>query len=190
MPCRSSQCSRNPRREADAGGRKSSPLGAVGELFSNPGFILMVLYFTLPAMAGWVIKDWGPDIYDKVHALTGNFRQAGCLVCADSVPHRGHRRRFPGRPTDAADNPRSHLHQCAGNDNVPSGASRNRSDAVAQLRARLPDSLRTRLGLLRLQQHAHPQPGREAQPPRHHLYCWQVLATSPSMKSPVRNSCD
>lgn len=52
---------RNPPRAAD---RRSSPspLSAVRELFGNIGFVLLVLYFTLPALAGWVVKDWMPDI--------------------------------------------------------------------------------------------------------------------------------
>jgi MFS family permease len=32
------------------------------ELFANPSFILLVLYFTLPALAGWVVRDWMPAI--------------------------------------------------------------------------------------------------------------------------------
>lgn len=36
--------------------------GAVRELLTNRNFILLVLYFTLPAIAGWVIKDWMPVI--------------------------------------------------------------------------------------------------------------------------------
>lgn len=36
--------------------------GAFGELLSNRNFLLLVLYFTLPALAGWVVKDWMPDI--------------------------------------------------------------------------------------------------------------------------------
>ncbi|HWB13151.1 MAG TPA: MFS transporter [Pirellulales bacterium] len=39
-----------------------SPLTAAGELVGNRNFVLLVLYFTLPAMAGWVVKDWMPDI--------------------------------------------------------------------------------------------------------------------------------
>lgn len=41
---------------------RPSPLAAVVELFSNGNFVLLVLYFTLPALAGWVVKDWMPDI--------------------------------------------------------------------------------------------------------------------------------
>jgi len=39
-----------------------SPLASVGLLVRNRSFILMVLYFTLPALAGWVIRDWMPAI--------------------------------------------------------------------------------------------------------------------------------
>lgn len=41
---------------------KTSPLLAVQELLGNTAFILLVLYFTLPALAGWVVRDWGPAI--------------------------------------------------------------------------------------------------------------------------------
>ena len=39
-----------------------SPVQALRELLSNPSFRLMVLYFTLPAMAGWIVRDWMPAI--------------------------------------------------------------------------------------------------------------------------------
>ncbi len=39
-----------------------SPLASVVLLVRNRSFILMVLYFTLPAFAGWVIRDWMPAI--------------------------------------------------------------------------------------------------------------------------------
>jgi MFS family permease len=41
---------------------KTSPAGAVTELLTNVSFILLVLYFTLPALAGWVVRDWMPAI--------------------------------------------------------------------------------------------------------------------------------
>lgn len=50
-----------PRLSADAAS-KPSPLGALRELFTNLSFILLVLYFTLPALAGWIVKDWMPAI--------------------------------------------------------------------------------------------------------------------------------
>ena len=31
-------------------------------LLGNRSFLLLVLYFTLPAIAGWVVRDWMPDI--------------------------------------------------------------------------------------------------------------------------------
>ncbi|MBI5774955.1 MAG: MFS transporter, partial [Verrucomicrobia bacterium] len=31
-------------------------------LLGNRNFLLLVLYFTLPAIAGWVVRDWMPDI--------------------------------------------------------------------------------------------------------------------------------
>ncbi len=44
---------------------KASPVGAARELFTNVSFILLVLYFTLPALAGWVVRDWMPSILKK-----------------------------------------------------------------------------------------------------------------------------
>jgi MFS family permease len=41
---------------------RTSPLGALRELLGNFSFLLLVLYFTLPAMAGWVVRDWMPSI--------------------------------------------------------------------------------------------------------------------------------
>lgn len=32
------------------------------ELLTNKSFILLVMYFTLPALAGWVVRDWMPAI--------------------------------------------------------------------------------------------------------------------------------
>lgn len=44
---------------------RASPLGAGRELLTNASFLLLVLYFTLPAMAGWVVRDWMPAILQK-----------------------------------------------------------------------------------------------------------------------------
>jgi len=46
-----------------------SPGVAVRELFGNSRYILLVLYFTLPALAGWVVKDWMPDILKEQFGL-------------------------------------------------------------------------------------------------------------------------
>lgn len=45
--------------------RPSAPISAAAALralLGNPSFILLVLYFTLPAMAGWIVRDWMPAI--------------------------------------------------------------------------------------------------------------------------------
>jgi MFS family permease len=44
--------------------------GVLRELAVNPAYLLLVLYFTLPAIAGWVVKDWMPDILKERFALT------------------------------------------------------------------------------------------------------------------------
>ncbi len=36
--------------------------GALSQLLSNRSFLLLVACFTLPALAGWVVKDWMPAI--------------------------------------------------------------------------------------------------------------------------------
>jgi len=51
-----------PRPHGGAAGEAATPLRAAGELLSNASFILLVLYFTLPALAGWVVRDWMPAI--------------------------------------------------------------------------------------------------------------------------------
>jgi MFS family permease len=54
---------KNPSRFGDsATARRPSPAGALRELAGNPSFVLLVLYFTLPALAGWIVRDWMPAI--------------------------------------------------------------------------------------------------------------------------------
>ena len=59
---------RNPPRAAQAG-QGPSPLAAVRALAGSRDFLLLVLYFTLPAIAGWVVKDWMPDILKEQFGL-------------------------------------------------------------------------------------------------------------------------
>jgi MFS family permease len=65
---------RNAPRSNEAG-VKPSPWVAGRDLLSQPGFILLVLYFTLPAIAGWVVKDWMPvilkDRFDLKQGMAG-----------------------------------------------------------------------------------------------------------------------
>jgi MFS family permease len=65
---------RDPPRPAGAGAgaaadRPAAPNVVFRELFANPSYILLVLYFTLPALAGWVVKDWMPDILKERFGL-------------------------------------------------------------------------------------------------------------------------
>jgi MFS family permease len=47
----------------------ASPAASLRELLFNRNFLLLVAYFTLPAIAGWVIRDWGPKILRDQFAL-------------------------------------------------------------------------------------------------------------------------
>lgn len=47
---------------ADTGFRAVPVPTAARELALNPSFVLLVLYFTLPAMAAWIVRDWMPAI--------------------------------------------------------------------------------------------------------------------------------
>ena len=53
---------RTVRVPAGVSASRLSPGPALRELARNPAFILLVLYFTLPALAGWVVRDWMPAI--------------------------------------------------------------------------------------------------------------------------------
>jgi len=52
-----------------APGLRVSPLQAAVELLCNRSFVLLVLCFTLPALAGWVVRDWMPSILKKEYQL-------------------------------------------------------------------------------------------------------------------------
>ena len=53
---------RNPTRDGGAMATRFSPAASLRDLASNGSFILLVLYFTLPALAGWIVRDWMPAI--------------------------------------------------------------------------------------------------------------------------------
>ena len=86
----------------------SSPVRANPlELLSNVSFILLVIYFTLPAIAGWVVRDWMPAIlkdqfgigqgkagvsaalFVNVAALAGAFLGGWCADRAMTRTNRG-----------------------------------------------------------------------------------------------------
>jgi MFS transporter, Spinster family, sphingosine-1-phosphate transporter len=60
------------------------------ELFSNRSFLLLVAYFTLPAVAAWVVRDWMPAILQKEFNISQGkagvsaslYWQAAALVAA------------------------------------------------------------------------------------------------------------
>jgi MFS transporter, Spinster family, sphingosine-1-phosphate transporter len=51
-----------PKSAAMADTEKTSVMRSLKELLTNGSFILLALYFTLPAMAAWVVRDWMPAI--------------------------------------------------------------------------------------------------------------------------------
>jgi predicted MFS family arabinose efflux permease len=54
---------RDPRKADGPVVVSSAPTaGVVRGLLTNRNFILLVLYFTLPGIAGWVVRDWMPEI--------------------------------------------------------------------------------------------------------------------------------
>jgi MFS family permease len=62
-----------PAREAgESGSSLNPPTVVLRGLLSNRNFILLVLYFTLPAIAAWVVRDWMPEILrEKFHLGQG-----------------------------------------------------------------------------------------------------------------------
>jgi len=61
---------RDAPRLADSAVRPQVSLGlAAKDLLTNVSFILLVLYFTLPAMAAWVVRDWMPAILKQQFSL-------------------------------------------------------------------------------------------------------------------------
>jgi len=51
-----------PKISSEVSAPKNTVMQSARELFTNVSFILLVLYFTLPAMAAWVVRDWMPAI--------------------------------------------------------------------------------------------------------------------------------
>lgn len=61
---------RNPEPAPEAAEEpKTRPGDAFAGLLGNRNFILLLLYFTLPAIAGWVVRDWMPTILKEKFAL-------------------------------------------------------------------------------------------------------------------------
>lgn len=70
--------------------KRPSVITAITELLTNRNFILLVLYFTLPALAAWVVRDWMPAILQKAFNISQGkagvsaalYWQASALVAA------------------------------------------------------------------------------------------------------------
>lgn len=77
-------------RQPDKRNTGQNRAGGVRELLTNRSFLLLVLYFTLPALAGWVVRDWMPAIlqqsFDISQGLAGVsatlYWQAAAIVAA------------------------------------------------------------------------------------------------------------
>jgi len=48
----------------------SNILHSLKELLTNRNFLLLALYFTLPALAAWVVRDWMPAILQKAFNIS------------------------------------------------------------------------------------------------------------------------
>ena len=48
---------------------EAAKTGVVRGLLGNRNFLLLVAYFTLPAIAGWVVRDWMPEILREKFSL-------------------------------------------------------------------------------------------------------------------------
>jgi len=53
---------RDPPRSVSAAHVAAPTSGVFRGLFTNRNFLRLVIYFTLPAIAGWVVRDWMPEI--------------------------------------------------------------------------------------------------------------------------------
>jgi MFS family permease len=62
---------RDPVRPAPVvGEQKNQPTtGVIRGLLGDRNFLLLVTYFTLPAIAGWVVRDWMPEILREKFSL-------------------------------------------------------------------------------------------------------------------------
>lgn len=61
---------------------KESFFASLPPLLANPSFLLLVLYFTLPALAAWIVRDWMPAILKQQF----NIQQGPAGVAATSAP--------------------------------------------------------------------------------------------------------
>jgi MFS family permease len=60
---------RDRKREPAEAGAARPTRGVVRGLLGNRDYLLLVAYFTLPAIAGWIVRDWMPEILRERFAL-------------------------------------------------------------------------------------------------------------------------
>ncbi len=53
------------RRDGAVGNPGGAPWASVRELFSTPAYLMLLVCFTLPGLAGWIVRDWMPAILQK-----------------------------------------------------------------------------------------------------------------------------
>jgi MFS family permease len=68
------------RRGGAAAGPPESPLAAWRTLLGNRSFRLLLAYFTLPAIAGWVVRDWMPSVLQKDLGLTQGLAGVSAVI--------------------------------------------------------------------------------------------------------------
>lgn len=56
---------RDARQENAGAASRSSALASARELLTNGSFLLLTACFTLPALAGWIVRDWMPAILQQ-----------------------------------------------------------------------------------------------------------------------------
>jgi MFS transporter, Spinster family, sphingosine-1-phosphate transporter len=59
----------HPERAKRVEGSALKGTGVVRGLLTNRNFLLLVAYFTLPAIAGWIVRDWMPEILRERFSL-------------------------------------------------------------------------------------------------------------------------
>ena len=71
---------RDAPRAAAPVAKAGSPLAAWRDLLTNPSFRLLLAYFTLPAIAGWVVRDWMPSVLQKDLGLTQGLAGVSAVI--------------------------------------------------------------------------------------------------------------
>ncbi len=148
-----------------------SALGNLRELLTNFSFILLVLYFTLPALAGWVVRDWMPAILKETFQLAARPGWRGSYVVLANCRYgecccRG----MAGRSLDAWKSAWENLCERDRHGHDRTGNIWGRDRRFAGRCRWLFDPVRNRLGILRLQQHADFVANRSTPSARHRLW--------------------